>query len=143
MYFLIIPQRVQGFGKIGNRVQNKIVLLVKVGIIRTIFLSQGQKRKIVHKPLEHIAGFFRFSSLTYMGDVFRSYAALKIFIAYLVTSRCVREADGKVPFTVKRETDFHTFFFRKCCIYASILQVCKQGRRGKRYCFQMLETRLR
>lgn len=61
----------------------------------------------------------RLLSLPYMGDVFRSYATFKICIAYLIISRYVRKANGKFPFAVKRETDFHTFFFRKYAEYLS------------------------
>lgn len=89
-----------------------------------------------------MAGLLRFR-LPYMGDVFRSYAALEELVAYLVPSRYVRKCDGKIPPAVVGEMRLAAFSSGQSRIYPPFPQVCKQDRGRKRHNFQLLETRLR
>lgn len=91
MYLFIAAQWVNGFGKIGYGVQDKIVLFVKIGTSGTAFLPCGQE-EIVHESLEYETRFSRITVLPYMSNAFRCDAAFEILIAYLVPS----EAFGKL-----------------------------------------------
>ena len=106
----IIAQRSDCFGKVGSRVQHDVVLTVKFGTVRTPFQPQGEEGKVVHEALEEVAGFLRLF-LLYVGDVLRCYAAFEELVTYLVASRTVGEADGKVGFAVGQIAHLPAFSF--------------------------------
>ena len=83
-------QHIYSFGNIGGRIEDDVILPVKVGHGRTVLHPECEERKIVHKALEYQTFLSRLSLLPYMGDIFRGNTAFEKGIANLVTSCHVR-----------------------------------------------------
>ena len=107
---LVTAQWSDCLGEVGSRVQYDVVLPVKVGTVRTPFQPQGEEGEVVHEALEEVAGLLRLF-LLYVGDVLRCYAAFEELVTYLVASRTVGEADGKVGFAVGQIAHLPAFSF--------------------------------
>ena len=90
---LISVQHIHGFGNIGNRIEDDVILPVKVGHGRAVLYTQREKGKIVRHPLEHEAFLPRLSLLPDMADVLWGDTAFEERIAHLIASCHIRKAD--------------------------------------------------
>lgn len=111
-------QRIYGFGNIGNRIEDDVILTVKVRHGRAVPHPQREEGQVVHHALEHEAFLSRLSLLKDMADVFRSNAALEETVAHFISSRHIREADGEIGLAVMDEVQFLTFRPRQIGVYA-------------------------
>lgn len=100
---LIPMQHIYGFGNIGNRIEDDVILPVKVGHGRAVPHPQCEEGKVVHHALEHEAFLSRLSLLPDMADVFRCDAPFEETVAHLISSCHIREADGEIGLAVMDE----------------------------------------
>ena len=102
-------QYIYGFGNIGNRIEDDVILPVKVGHGRAVLHPQREEGKIVRHALEHEAFLSRLSLLPDMADVFRRDTTLEETVAHFKSSRHIRETDGEIGLSVMDEVQFPTF----------------------------------
>lgn len=116
-------QHIYGFGNIGNRIEDDVILPVKVGHGRAVPHPQREEGQVIHHALEHEAFLSRFSLLTDMADVFRGDAAFEETVAHFISSCHIREADGEIGLAVMDEVQFLTFRPCQIGVDAPFLQV--------------------
>ena len=132
--------RIESLAHIRYRVQYHIILSVQFGKFRAIFQSQSKKWKIVHKSLEHITRFPRFSRLSDVGDFLRGNTALEITVANLIAARYVWKGNGEIPFAVVWWNELRGILFSPVpCLFPFPANM-RVGRRRKRYNLQLLKT---
>lgn len=114
-------QHIYGFGNIGNRIEDDIILPVKVGHGWAVLHPQREEGKIVRHAFEHEAFLSRLSLLPDMADVLWSDTALEETVAHLIPSRHIRETDGEIRLAVIDEVQFPTFRLCQSYVYTSFL----------------------
>ena len=114
-------QHIYGFGNIGNRIEDDIILPVKVGHGWAVLHPQREKGKIVRHAFEYEAFLSRLSLMPDMADIFRGDTALEETVAHFISSRHVRETDGEIRLSIMDEVQFSTFRLCQSDVYTPFL----------------------
>ena len=138
---LVPMQHIHCFGNIGNRIENDIILPIKIGHGRAVLHPQREEGQIVHHTLEHESLLLLFSLLAYITDVFGCDATLEKTVTHFRSSGNIGKADGEIGLAVMDEVQLLTFQPCQVDVYSPFLQITEQCRMGKFSHLQMLETR--